>query len=367
MSDILISGYYGFKNSGDDALLLAIVQDLKKYKSDVSLEVLSKTPEETEAVYGVKAINRMNPFAVIGGIIRCKMLLSGGGTLIQDGTSTKSLLYYLTIIKTAHLFGKKVMLYSNGIGPLREEHRKMTRKVLNKADIITLRDEASLNEIKSLGVDKPEIILTADSAFDIECKTGGENILKMLGIFPDEKYVCFSVRSWKKANDNFCDEIAAAADYIIDKYKYKVLFLPMQPERDSDVTHRIQKLMKNKSMCLDGRNKIEDIMAVIGKAEFCIGMRLHSLIYAVGSKVPVIGIVYDAKVAGFMDYIKQKYYIDAENISSTELIKVIDECIPRLPQIKKEIGESLVSLKEKAELNAEYAIKLLNDERGRRS
>ncbi len=367
MSDILISGYYGFKNSGDDALLLAIVQDLKKYKPDVSLEVLSKAPKETSSVYGVKAIDRMNPFAVIGGIRRCKMLLSGGGTLIQDGTSTKSLLYYLTIIKTAHLLGKKVMLYSNGIGPLREEHREMTRKVLNKADIITLRDEASLKELESLGVDKPEIILTADPAFDIECTKDGTRLLKGLGIFPDEKYVCFSVRNWKKASDNFCDEIAAAADYIMNKYKYKVCFLPMQPEKDTEITHRIQKLMKNRSMCLEGRSSIEEIMAVIRKAEICIGMRLHSLIYAASAKVPVIGLVYDAKVAGFMDYINQHCYLDAENISSEELIKTIDECIPRLPQIKEEIGENLVLLRKKAESNAEYAIKLLDGERGRRS
>ena len=107
-------------------------------------------------------------------------------------------------------------------------------------------------------------------------------------------------------------------------------------------------------------------MSVIRKAELCVGMRLHSLIYAVGAKVPVIGLVYDAKVAGFMDYINQSCYLDAENISSAELIKTIDDCILRLPRIKEEIGESLVLLKEKAESNAEYAIKLLDGERGRR-
>ena len=97
MNDILISGYYGFKNSGDDALLQAIVNDLKEYKSDVKLTVLSNSPEETERIYKIKAVSRLNPFSVIGAILKSKMLLSGGGTLIQDRTSTKSLIYYLAM------------------------------------------------------------------------------------------------------------------------------------------------------------------------------------------------------------------------------------------------------------------------------
>lgn len=360
MSDILISGYYGFKNSGDDALLLAIVHDLKKYKNNVKVEVLSKTPEETSEIYGVKAVNRMNPFAVLGAVLRCRLLLSGGGTLIQDGTSTKSLIYYLTIIKTAHFFGKKVMLYSNGIGPLRDEHKKMTKKVLNRADIITLRDEMSLKELESIGVDKPKIILTADPAFDIECGDNAEELLNGLGILKNEKYICVSVRNRKNMSSEFCGEMAKTMDYLVQKYGYKILFLPMQPEKDRGITKKIQEIMKEKSFCLEDRNEIKDITAVISKAEFCIGMRLHSLIYAADAGVPVIGLVYDAKVAGFMDYIKQRYYLDADDLTSDKLIKMADECILNLDTIKKEIENNLIWLREKAELNAKYAAELLD-------
>ena len=96
LSDILILGYYGFKNSGDDTLLLSIIQQLKKHDETLKLCVLSQTPEETKAKYGVNAVKRNNPVALIKALLSCKMLLVGGGTLIQDGTSTKSLLYYLT-------------------------------------------------------------------------------------------------------------------------------------------------------------------------------------------------------------------------------------------------------------------------------
>jgi polysaccharide pyruvyl transferase CsaB len=364
LSDILISGYYGFKNSGDDALLLAITQDLKKYKKDVDLAVLSRAPRETAEVYKVKAVNRMNPFAVIFNIISCRMLLSGGGTLIQDGTSTKSLLYYLAIIKMAHLFGKKIMLYSNGIGPLREEHREMTKKVLNKADIITLRDPASKAELEMLGVDKPRIILTADPAFDLECRRPqeGAEILKELGLREEDKFVCISVRKWKGTGKNFCIEIAKTADYLVEKYGYKILFLPMQPAKDYEISQEIRKLMKNDSVCIDKQADIDTVLSVIGRADLCIGMRLHSLIYAAGCAVPVIGLVYDVKIAGFMDYINQKYYLDAETIRCEDLKEMADECILNIEKIKLEIEDNLEELKKKAELNAEYAIELLKRE-----
>ncbi|MBR0365607.1 MAG: glycosyltransferase, partial [Clostridia bacterium] len=116
--EILISGYYGFKNSGDDALLKALIADLRKYLESPELVVLSANPRETWKNYRVKAINRFNIPLIIKHMKRADMLISGGGTLIQDATSTQSLLYYLTIIKLAIKNKLKVMLYSNGIGPL---------------------------------------------------------------------------------------------------------------------------------------------------------------------------------------------------------------------------------------------------------
>ena len=364
LNDILISGYYGFKNSGDDTLLLAIIQDLTKYKPDVKIAVLSKTPAETAKMYNVKAVNRLNPFAVILNIIKTRLLLSGGGTLIQDGTSTKSLFYYLFIIETAHIFGKKVMLYSNGIGPLTDKHRKITAKILNKTDIITLRDEASLQELASLGVTKPKIILTADPAFDIKCKNAqkGAYMLKKAGISEGEDFVCVSVRSCKGMSESFTDDLCKAADYICEKYHAKIVFLPMQAARDNAISHEISQKMKNKSYILEGISDIDTMLSVIARAKLCIGMRLHSLIYAVSSCVPSIGLVYDVKVAGFMDYIGQRYYL--ENISDGALVDMIDECMQKNEQIRNEISQNLTKLRELAESNARYATELL-EKRGR--
>ena len=119
----VISGYYGFDNCGDEAVLLAIIHCLKKLKPDVRIVVLSGNPKKTRELYAVEAVNRWNPFSVAIELLSCRLLISGGGSLLQDVTSTKSLRYYLAIINIAALFKKRIMIYSQGLGPLNAEKR----------------------------------------------------------------------------------------------------------------------------------------------------------------------------------------------------------------------------------------------------
>ena len=152
MSDKVISGYHGFANSGDEALLWAILNTLKQKSPDISVTVLSKTPEETARDYGVKSVNRYNFFKIRKEMKQAKMLIFGGGSLLQDVTSSKSLKYYLMIIALAESCGLKTMLYANGIGPIRKRaDRRLTARILNRVDLITLRDDKSDEELKKLG------------------------------------------------------------------------------------------------------------------------------------------------------------------------------------------------------------------------
>lgn len=122
---VLMSGYYGFNNSGDDAILISIYSSILKTGRNIDVTVLANKPEETSKKYGVKVIYRYNIFKVIKAISDCDLLISGGGSLLQDRTSTRSLVYYLSIIKTAKILGKKVMLYANGIGPVEKQRNRM--------------------------------------------------------------------------------------------------------------------------------------------------------------------------------------------------------------------------------------------------
>jgi len=112
MHRIVISGYYGFNNIGDESILKAVVENLQERLRRIEITVLSQNPENTREKFGVKAVGRMKPVQIIRSIFKCDLLISGGGSLLQDVTSKRSILYYLAIMWIAILFRKKVFIYS---------------------------------------------------------------------------------------------------------------------------------------------------------------------------------------------------------------------------------------------------------------
>ncbi len=359
MNDVVISGYYGFQNNGDDTLLWSIINDLRGKKPDIDIVVLSKNPKETERIYNVRAVHRENVFAVLGAVFKAKMLISGGGTLIQDGTSTKSLLYYLWIIRTALLFGKKVMLYANGIGPLTQKQNiARTKKILNKVDIITLRDKASYDELKNIGVTAPYIELTADPVFRLEFdgETGD------IGVDTKKEYMLVSVRPWKELSKDFAPALAKACDYASKRYGLQILFLPMHKKTDEDITEKIRSLMETDSAVISADCDINRLLSVFSKMKLCIGMRLHTLIYSAVACVPLVGIVYDPKVSGFLDYIGISNCCDAKTVNEEMLISEIDKVISKADNTRAQLEAQKAQFNKKAERNAELLIKLLGGE-----
>lgn len=362
--EILISGYYGFKNSGDDALLMAILNDIKRYKESPNIVVLSANPKETTKHYRVKAINRLNPFAVMKHMKKADLLISGGGTLIQDTTSTKSLIYYLGVISLAIKNGLKVMLYSNGIGPLNSKSNiKRARKVLNKTDIITLRDPEALEVLKSIGVTEPEILVSADPVLgmDIADKEHGRKLLNEMGI-PAERVLGVSVRRTKDTNQAFERVIAKMCDYAAEKYGYHVVFVPMQANKDEAISRSIMSKMTSSASIVDKRLNVNDIISVVAAMDMCIGMRLHSLIYAAGGSVPLIGIAYDPKIRSFMDYIGHNMYADVKTLNEEEALALVDNCVKNYDEIKQQLASRYEELKEKAMENGRIAVELYEKE-----
>lgn len=358
----VISGYYGFENSGDDALLLSIVRQIKGEYPDAEILVLSKSPKKTKEVYGVDAVYRYNPFSIIWHIAGCKLLISGGGTLIQDATSTKSLLYYLAVIKIARFFKKRVMLFANGIGPLTSfKNIEKTKNVLNDVDLITLRDKNSLSELEQIGVTKPKIELTADPVFLLEKNNDADKIFDMYKL-PDSKIMCVSVREWKDNPSDFVKIIADFCDYAKDKYNIYTVFLPMQASKDYAIALKIKQAMKNSSSIVSGKYPIETILSLLDRMHLCVGMRLHSLIYAAQSLVPSIGIVYDPKVKGFMEYIDENCFVDVEGVTAHELCTLLDKLCSEYDNEKSHLKYEIREMRKRAELNGTLMKKLLDGE-----
>lgn len=359
---IVISGYYGFNNSGDDALLKSIIGDIRTISEDAQITVLSGNAKDTKRDYGVDAVYRYNVFSVLAKLFRCDLLISGGGTLIQDATSTKSLIYYLGIIKAAKLFKKKVMLYANGIGPLTSfKNIELTKNTLNEVDLITLRDENSEKELEQIGVSGPEIKLTADPAFLLEANDKGEEILKHYGVPEDKPIMCVSVRKYKKNPPDFEKIMAEICDYAADRYGLFTVFLPMQRRTDYAISAEIKNKMRNKSIVIGSNYDVPTLMSVMKRMHICIGMRLHTLIYAAGCGVPMIGLVYDPKVNGFLEYMQEKRFADVEGISKEAVIAYLDDICENYESVCSDLKFNVRILKSKARENRELMEKLLEE------
>ncbi|MDD2498401.1 MAG: polysaccharide pyruvyl transferase family protein, partial [Desulfitobacteriaceae bacterium] len=133
MKKVLISGYYGFNNIGDEAVLASMIQALDDVSPQVQITVLSDNPERTEKQYRVRAINRWSKKEISNGLKECDLFISGGGSLLQDVTGPKSILYYLELIRLAVWYKKPVMFYAQGIGPVqRPWARKLLARVANR-------------------------------------------------------------------------------------------------------------------------------------------------------------------------------------------------------------------------------------------
>jgi len=356
-TNIVISGYYGHNNSGDDIMLKSIIQNLREYKQDLGITVLSLKPKETRVQFKVDTVHRFNLFAVFMRLRKAKLLISGGGNLMQDETSTQSLLYYLWVINTARFLGVKNMLYANGIGPVRRPGNiARVRRSLNKVELITLRESGSFNVLNEMGITTPETHITADAAFAL-LSEGDDNLqLHKLGI--TDNYFCIALRPWATNPPDMEAQIASFADYLVDTYGYQAVFVPMRPEQDREIAHRTMALMKHPAVYVEPQN-YNVARQMLGMASFAVCMRLHALIYATEMGVPAIGLVYGPKVRGFMDAMGQPWHMPVEETNAATLVEYSDKIHADKQQISVEIMEAGARLRQLAARNTQLCIQLL--------
>lgn len=132
----------------------------------------------------------------------------------------------------------------------------------------------------------------------------------------------------------------------------------MQSSRDTAIMQNIKRKMKHESAIIRKRYSVEGMLSIIKCFDMCIGMRLHTLIYAAINSVPLIGLVYDPKINSFMEYTHQRHYVDVNEVTDENLKKMLDECVANYDTIKQDLKENYSHLKEKAKLNGKYAIEL---------
>jgi polysaccharide pyruvyl transferase CsaB len=362
---VVMSGYYGFSNAGDDAILQSIQQSIQQASDEVDITVLSNDPELTKASYGLEALPRFRVWTVLRALWRCDALISGGGSLLQDRTSTRSLLYYLSIIRAAQLMGKPVMLYANGIGPVQKPgNRKRVRQAVERATLVTLRDHSSAQELRDMGVTRQDLYVTADPVFHLEPASSwrGSQLLKSAGLDADAPFVAVSVRDWPDTED-FLAGVAQLCDHLRRTYGLEVLFVLMQPQRDRQAAQTVRQAMEERSCLLDVPCSPKELMGVLGRGKLCLAMRLHTLIFAARMAVPMLGLVYDPKVASYLQELGMPSAGDVTSFDPQAAIDQADRLMARYASCKRELREQSEALSQAARQNEKLLLEMLEQRR----
>lgn len=359
---VVICGAYGRGNAGDDAILEAILGEMRSIDPDMPVTVISKDPRSTRLAYRVRAVSRVDLPGWLGAMGRAKLYINGGGSLIQDVTSRRSLWFYLMNIRAAKWAGCKVQMYGCGIGPVtRGNHRKLAAKVLNRnVDVITLREPDSREELRSMGVDGPEILLTADPALTLrpaaEEKT--DSVLLRAGIPPHGRYLCFALRPWPGFQEK-APLFGEAARYAWERYGLTPVFTAVEKGQDPAAARlAARSLGEAPHYFLDDAGAAGTIIGALSRMEAVVSMRLHALIFAAGQGIPLAGVVYDPKVSSFLRYIGQENFTDLEALTAENLKAMIDRAAAQAGD-KEAQAAAVRSLRELEGGNVDAARELL--------
>lgn len=390
---IVLSGYYGFNNVGDDAIMYAIIQALRKIEAGVEITVLSNNPAATEKEFGVKAVNRWKLGEVRAVLKRADGLISGGGSLMQDTTSMKTIPYYAGIIRLAKMQGTPVFVYAQGMGPISKGLSKwITKSTFSKVDGVTVRDVESLELLREIGLRNGRGKMALASAWEkagfgtvnsalSPARLSGNDVAAIVpdpvigidasqfrcgwldnemldGRLADKEFVSVSVRDWPSSFD-FKKEIAAGLDEIADA-GYSIVFIPMHGEHDDVMSHEIADMMQAESLVAPFNVPIEEKIAVIGGSKLLVGMRLHSLIFAGIAYTPFVALSYDPKIDSFAAIAQQPvvgHVVDGgwsgAELAAASLAVVDDEA--RYATEVESLRERIDVLKSQAELTAQMA------------
>ncbi len=297
---ILLSGYYGFGNLGDEAILESLAGEILRQNPEARLRVLTADPERAREL-GLEPVPRKSPLPILRALMNSDLLISGGGGLIQDSTGPGSVAYYLGLVALARGLGRQAMLFCQGWGPLRTPGgRRLARLLAPLANLATFRDEQSCRDFQALAPRVP-VRLTADPALLLEPPPPAQmaTILQEEGLAgsseDDEPLVAVAIRPWPGAP---LEALAQALGTFSQVTGARYLLLPFQPDRDTEPSQQLAARLGPRARIARPRMPRETL-GLLAQADLVVAMRLHALILAAGLGLPHLGLSYDPKVERF--------------------------------------------------------------------
>ncbi len=326
---IVLGGYYGYNNAGDEIVLSQILKGIRKYFPNAVVYILSRRRKQFSEEF--KRINRYNPFTVIFSLFRSDALIMGGGSLIQDKSGKLTIYYYFLLMAAAKILGKKLIIFNQGIGPIdRFFNRLIAGYIFSKSDLVIVRDSFSKTLVSQLS--QSSALLGSDPVFDID--------RPYIAAEDKDLKIAVALRRWKGfPAENILKDINSG----LAERRLGGVFLSLHPEYDKIDPGDCETI----KFSLDN-NFMETLSGFSG----LIGMRLHSLMLGAVAGLPMVGINYDPKVKSFCSYMGIPCF-DKDEISVEELLNCLEREISSCPEyrdkikeLKSRLSESWLLLKE---------------------
>src|SRR3954468_24406665 len=359
-----ISGSYGGLNLGDEAILHSIVAQLRR-DLPVEITVFSRDPEDTRRRHGVERavpVRKMSRAEATPEVERLDFLIIGGGGILFDAEERISL-------REAQIAKEKrvpVMLYAVGAGPLAHAGAQaLVREVLEQVDVVTVRERAAQQVLEEAGVHR-EIIVTADPALLLKPEPLPRGVLRGEGLEGRRRLIGMSVREPGVAAPDIDPKqyhalLANAADFMVDRYDAEIVFVPMEHSvLDTQHSHAViaQMLRAQRATVLKGEYRSGQLLTLMKRFSFAVGMRLHFLVFAALQRVPFVALPYASKVSGFLEDL-QVASPPLKLVNAGRLIAHLDQSWDRKRGMRTRITETLPALKKRSQETARIAADLL--------
>ena len=324
MKKVLLAGYYGQNNIGDEAIAEALTKELKRRGYEVLM--LSGDRVTSSQIYGVEAYNRQRLQDMRNAISNSDFVILGGGSLIQDVTSTYSLWYYVGLINLCRLMGKKIYVAYQGIGPINKKQNEiLTKFTLNRCKKLWIRDEISINTLREIGVGNPNISLSSDAVFMLKPPSRDQIsvLLAKAGIRNDDGRPIIGISPRRWGTTDKAGVFAKIADECINRFNAKVVFYAFHKGEDVKYINEICSRMTNRAYIVADNYLPSEVMGMMGAMTLNIGVRLHSLIFSAKMGVPLLGISYDPKIDGFLDMLGMSPVCSYEERSKEQIMPAV--------------------------------------------
>lgn len=335
---ILFTNCYQAGNTGDVAIWVNLMRYLNEAFDDVTFLISSQTLLDWD-------VNQLTDYKVKFYVNRLKeaiqdadvVISNGGGYMIGDGMTA-----YLHLFKYAQDLNKPTFFSTQTfVGPINDETKELIKEVLNKAIVVSPREQGTYDLMIDAGVDKDKLEILPDTVFDIGIKEYD---------FPYPNSVKISIRGYD-VSEEFLEQVALMADMIMETIG-KVVFIPVGHggnRNDTEIAIKIATYMKHEPIIIKDTLSAEELKSTL-KDGILISDRYHGNLYAVSMGTPIVPISpdIDSKMPGLLELVNypSKEIINKESFDAISAFDKVMNVWNKKEEYRKLLNEVIPKIKE---------------------